>query len=164
MLRNANVLESSDRFWLCYVLVHHAIDLAKFSDEIYVIVVIFNNLTPQFPIGRLRPNFLDVCQPAWGDLECATEDGRPIYVTEYACQGNLDLFGSRERADYEVEEARMSFPSGHATHSFQAVTFMILYLQVCLLLSIQRLKSTSDLIPEMRTVILIDICIAKIVS
>ena len=92
---------------------------------------------PQFPIGRLRPNFLDVCQPAWGDFDCSTEDGRPIYVTEYACQGNLDLFGgSRERADYEVEESRMSFPSGHAAHSFQAVTFMILYLQVSLLLKI----------------------------
>ena len=58
-------------------------------------------------------------------------------MTEYACQGNLDLFGgSRERANYEVEESRMSFPSGHAAHSFQAVTFMILYLQVSLLLKI----------------------------
>ena len=46
-------------------------------------------------------------------------------------KGNLELFGSRERAHYEVEESRMSFPSGHAAHSFQAVTFMILYLQVC---------------------------------
>ena len=46
-------------------------------------------------------------------------------------KGNLDLFGGdRGRAAYEVEESRMSFPSGHAAHSFQAVTFMILYLQV----------------------------------
>ena len=82
-------------------------------------------------MGRLRPNFLDVCQPAWGDFDCSTEDGRPIYVTEYKCQGNLDLFGTVELAEYEVEESRLSFPSGHAAHAFQAVIFMILYLQVC---------------------------------
>ena len=87
----------------------------------------------------------------------SNSNGNHIHNTS---KGNLELFGSRERAYYEVEESRMSFPSGHAAHSFQAVTFMILYLQVCLLLSIQRLKSISDLIPEMRTVILI----AKIVS
>ena len=79
----------------------------------------------------MSPNFLSVCQPDWGDFHCTTEDGAPIFVTEYRCQGNTDLFGNAELAKYEIEESRMSFPSGHAAHSFQAVTFMILYLQVC---------------------------------
>ena len=32
-------------------------------------------------LGRLRPNFLDVCRPDYAEINCTTTDGYPIYVT-----------------------------------------------------------------------------------
>ncbi len=78
-------------------------------------------------VGRLRPNFLDVCNPDWEGVTCLTPDGRPRYVTDYRCLGNTDLFG--DDALSEVAESRKSFPSGHASFSFQAAAFCALYLQ-----------------------------------
>ena len=46
-----------------------------------------------------RPHFLDVCQPdITFDVEhCGSQDS-PLYVTEYACKGNL-MFDEAERED-----------------------------------------------------------------
>ena len=32
-------------------------------------------------LGRLRPNFLDVCRPDYAEIDCTTDDGYPIYIT-----------------------------------------------------------------------------------
>ena len=32
-------------------------------------------------LGRLRPNFLDVCRPNYEEINCTTTDGFPIYIT-----------------------------------------------------------------------------------
>ena len=44
----------------------------------------------KFTIGRLRPHFLDVCRPNFEEIDCGT-DTHPFFVTNYQCQGNIQL-------------------------------------------------------------------------
>ena len=44
----------------------------------------------KFTIGRLRPHFLDVCQPDFSQIDCGTAD-HPIFVTEYHCKVGLSI-------------------------------------------------------------------------
>ncbi|XP_040577035.1 phospholipid phosphatase 1 isoform X2 [Lepeophtheirus salmonis] len=78
----------------------------------------------KYSIGRLRPHFFDVCRPIFENLDC----GPRSYVLNYTCQGNLDLFHTEEEAQSKIEDAHLSFVSGHASFSCQAATFIILYL------------------------------------
>ncbi|XP_059845391.1 phospholipid phosphatase 1 isoform X2 [Hypanus sabinus] len=68
----------------------------------------------KYSIGRLRPHFLDVCQPDWGKLNCSTG-----YITDFTCQGDKEL----------ANEARLSFFSGHSSFSMYCMMFLALYLQ-----------------------------------
>ena len=45
-------------------------------------------------LGRLRPNFLDVCRPDYDDVECDTGDGFPNYVTGRYANGVVTLGAS----------------------------------------------------------------------
>ncbi|XP_040271057.1 phospholipid phosphatase 3-like [Bufo bufo] len=63
--------------------------------------------------GRLRPNFLSVCQPE--GLNCTTN-----YVEDYTCTGNPSA----------VTEARKSFYSGHASFAMYSMLYLSFYLQV----------------------------------
>ena len=47
------------------------------------------------------------------------EDGQPIYVTNYECPGNSDLFGDASEMELRIKESHVSFLSGHASFSFQ---------------------------------------------
>ncbi|KAG8573867.1 hypothetical protein GDO81_008892 [Engystomops pustulosus] len=62
--------------------------------------------------GRLRPNFLSVCQPV--GLNCTTD-----YVEDYTCTGNPSA----------VTEARKSFYSGHASFAMYSMLYLSLNLQ-----------------------------------
>ncbi|PNJ02125.1 PLPP2 isoform 4, partial [Pongo abelii] len=54
----------------------------------------------KYMIGRLRPNFLAVCDPDWSRINCS------VYVQlEKVCRGN----------PADVTEARLSFYSGHSS-------------------------------------------------
>lgn len=66
-------------------------------------------------VGRLRPKFIDICKPNIDLSACANQ---PIYITEYQCT-NED--------EKDVEEARLSFFSGHSSYSMTAATFVTLY-------------------------------------
>ncbi|KAM4748505.1 phospholipid phosphatase 3-like [Rhinophrynus dorsalis] len=63
--------------------------------------------------GRLRPNFLSVCQPE--ALNCTTG-----YIESYRCTGDPGA----------VTEARKSFYSGHASFSMYSMLYLSFYLQV----------------------------------
>lgn len=69
----------------------------------------------KYSIGRLRPHFLAVCQPAWESIDCQAG----AYVENFTCAGDSDL----------VEEARLSFFSGHSSFSMYCMLFLTLYLQ-----------------------------------
>lgn len=66
-------------------------------------------------VGRLRPHFLDVCNSTYTCIFPEEHD----YITNYVCQGPEDL----------LREARMSFPSGHATFAAFTMVFASLFLQ-----------------------------------
>ncbi|XP_070267846.1 phospholipid phosphatase 1 isoform X1 [Myotis yumanensis] len=69
----------------------------------------------KYSIGRLRPHFLDVCDPDWSKINCSS-DG---YIENYVCRGNPQ----------KVKEGRLSFYSGHSSFSMYCMLFLALYLQ-----------------------------------
>ncbi|XP_030646797.1 phosphatidic acid phosphatase type 2D [Chanos chanos] len=66
-------------------------------------------------VGRLRPNFLEVCNITYESLNCTPG----TYVTDFTCS----------RADKLVEEARKSFFSGHASFAMYTMLYLAFYLQ-----------------------------------
>ncbi|XP_066233799.1 phospholipid phosphatase 1 isoform X3 [Saccopteryx leptura] len=68
----------------------------------------------KYSIGRLRPHFLDVCDPDWSKINCS--EG---YIENYICRGNA----------VKVKEGRLSFYSGHSSFSMYCMLFLALYLQ-----------------------------------
>ncbi len=76
----------------------------------------------KYTIGRLRPHFIDVCNPDFSLFNCTASDGQPLYVTDYVCRGNPGLFNNDEQeAQDRIKEGRVSFLSGHASFSFQVI-------------------------------------------
>ncbi|KAL6107502.1 plpp3 [Pungitius sinensis] len=65
-------------------------------------------------VGRLRPHFIDVCRPDFSAINCSLG-----YITNYTCAGE----------DSNVQEARKSFFSGHASFSMYTMLYLALYLQ-----------------------------------
>lgn len=69
----------------------------------------------KYTVGRLRPHFLSVCQPDFTTINCSGG-----YVENYECtSGNTEL----------INQARLSFPSGHASFSVYSMVFLMLYIQ-----------------------------------
>ncbi|XP_023275885.1 phospholipid phosphatase 3-like isoform X2 [Seriola lalandi dorsalis] len=65
-------------------------------------------------VGRMRPHFLDVCKPDFSTINCSLG-----YITNYTCAGS----------ESDVQEARKSFFSGHASFSMFAMLYLAFYLQ-----------------------------------
>lgn len=63
-------------------------------------------------VGRLRPYFLTVCKP--NITNCSQG-----FVTEDICTGDPK----------DIQEARISFPSGHSSFSAYSMVFLALYLE-----------------------------------
>uniref|UniRef100_A0A3P9HX32 Phosphatidic acid phosphatase type 2D n=1 Tax=Oryzias latipes TaxID=8090 RepID=A0A3P9HX32_ORYLA len=71
-------------------------------------------------VGRLRPNFLSVCNITYASISCIPGE----YVPDITCkQTNLKM----------VEEARKSFFSGHASFAMYTMLYLSFYLQARLL-------------------------------
>nr|XP_019571566.1 PREDICTED: phospholipid phosphatase 2 isoform X1 [Rhinolophus sinicus] len=67
----------------------------------------------KYMIGRLRPNFLAVCDPDWSRVNCS------VYVQEEVCRGS----------PANVTESRLSFYSGHSSFGMYCMIFLALYVQ-----------------------------------
>ncbi|XP_074524989.1 phospholipid phosphatase 3 isoform X2 [Halichoeres trimaculatus] len=65
-------------------------------------------------VGRMRPHFLDVCNPDFSTIDCSQG-----YITNYTCRGD----------ESDVQEARKSFFSGHASFSMFTMLYLAFYLQ-----------------------------------
>ncbi|XP_066967222.1 putative phosphatidate phosphatase isoform X4 [Macrobrachium rosenbergii] len=70
----------------------------------------------KYTVGRLRPHFVDICKPDWSQINCSE-----IYVQHIPCT-NTD--------EHRLKEARLSFPSGHASFSAYTMIYLVIYLQV----------------------------------
>ncbi|KAL3047474.1 phospholipid phosphatase 3 isoform X2 [Trematomus bernacchii] len=64
-------------------------------------------------VGRMRPHFLDVCKPDFSTINCSMG-----YITNYTCTGD----------ESDVQEARKSFFSGHASFSMFTMLYLAFYL------------------------------------
>lgn len=69
-------------------------------------------------VGRLRPNFLSVCNITYASLGCTK--GSYISPSMYSC---------RQPNHKMVEEARKSFFSGHASFAMYTMLYLAFYLQ-----------------------------------
>ncbi|XP_078319876.1 putative phosphatidate phosphatase isoform X2 [Crassostrea virginica] len=69
----------------------------------------------KYSIGRLRPHFYTVCKPSIQN--CTWNSG---YIEDYDCTGT-DLEA--------IQEARLSFPSGHSSITMYCMFFLVMYLQ-----------------------------------
>ncbi|XP_029074411.1 phospholipid phosphatase 2 isoform X1 [Monodon monoceros] len=67
----------------------------------------------KYMTGRLRPNFLAVCDPDWSRVNCS------VYVQVEVCRGR----------PADVTESRLSFYSGHSSFGMYCMMFLALYVQ-----------------------------------
>jgi phosphatidate phosphatase len=79
-------------------------------------------------IGRLRPNFLEVCKPNISEIICVVETAKGTIYNAISTDGGFCNGDSSE-----VEDARLSFPSGHASISSFTMLFIIIYVEARLL-------------------------------
>jgi len=86
--------------------------------------------TTKFTIGRLRPHFIEVCNPNihFGEETCGTPDS-PVYIKTYVCRGQENTTASKAEIDERLHDMRLSFVSGHASLSAYSMWFSIVYLQ-----------------------------------
>jgi len=80
-------------------------------------------------IGRLRPHFLAVCAPNIGTIDCITP---ALTGFVYKAQSTGGIFCTGNEND--IEDARLSFPSGHASYACYTMLFLIIYLEARLFL------------------------------
>uniref|UniRef100_A0AAX7T7I5 Phosphatidic acid phosphatase type 2/haloperoxidase domain-containing protein n=1 Tax=Astatotilapia calliptera TaxID=8154 RepID=A0AAX7T7I5_ASTCA len=71
----------------------------------------FTNIA-KVSVGRLRPHFLDVCDPDFSTVNCSLG-----YITDYQCRG----------LESKVQEARKSFFSGHASFSMYTMLYLVVF-------------------------------------
>ncbi|XP_033118908.1 phospholipid phosphatase 1-like [Anneissia japonica] len=77
----------------------------------------------KFIIGRLRPHFLSVCAIDYMQY-CPQGFGTFMYIENATCVGDGSVGESK------ILDARLSFPSGHASFAFYAFMFLFVYLQL----------------------------------
>ncbi|XP_064604855.1 phospholipid phosphatase 1-like [Liolophura sinensis] len=70
-------------------------------------------------IGRLRPHFIDVCQPDWSKINCSTG-----YILNYECTN------SKKFSPTTLKDSHLSFPSGHAAFSAYCALYAVFYIQL----------------------------------
>ncbi|KAL3868278.1 hypothetical protein ACJMK2_041105 [Sinanodonta woodiana] len=82
----------------------------------FVITQIFTEVLKN-AVGRLRPNFFDLCRPDFSRIDCSQG-----YITNYTCTND-------EHSASTLRNSRQSFPSGHAVFSVFTSMYLVLYIQ-----------------------------------
>ncbi|XP_045121270.1 putative phosphatidate phosphatase isoform X1 [Portunus trituberculatus] len=72
----------------------------------------------KYSVGRLRPHFVSICKPDWTQIDCVNN----TYVDPIPC--------TTPKENHRMKEARLSFPSGHASFSAYTMVYLAIYLQV----------------------------------
>jgi len=100
----------------------------------------------KYSIGRLRPHFIDVCQP---NINCKSDSNLNKYITEYECE---KAEWGQDQIDM-IRDARLCFMSGHS--SFAA--YSMVYLVVSNYLQLLKTKNLPNLNFTLLLTILLDI-------
>ncbi|XP_054160978.1 phospholipid phosphatase 1-like [Oppia nitens] len=89
------------------------------------LVLVLITTVIKYTTGRLRPDFIDLCRPDYdcrGSNGSGKEDSRTaIYVDNYTCANSYRLYD-------QIQEARMSFLSGHSAYSAYCAVYFCIYL------------------------------------
>lgn len=84
--------------------------------------LIFTSMA-KFPVGRLRPHFIDLCKPSINNQTdfCVQPTNEHAYVDvrDYTCTGGTA---------FQIAEARLSFFSGHSSFAMCTAIFISIYL------------------------------------
>jgi len=102
--------------------------------------LLFTNLITnvgKLTIGRLRPNFLSVCQPNIQNLYTSDLCRTKTYLIP-----NID-FKCMQPNPKEVFDSRKSFPSGHSSLSFFSMVYLALFLS-----SVWQCRQLGKLLPR----------------
>ncbi|KAI6233698.1 PAP2 family protein [Aphelenchoides fujianensis] len=91
----------------------------------------------RYMVGRIRPNFIEMCKPSVGYLDCPTLQ----FITNYTCTSG--------KSWELVQSQRQSFFSGHASISAAISTWSIMYVQHRLK---PHLQSTFSVVPWIQTI------------
>jgi len=85
----------------------------------------------KYSIGRLRPHFIDVCQPMLHDGTTFTLDN-PLACDNYRFKYITEFEGSQKSPfdDHSKRDARLSFMSGHSSFAAYCLIYLVIYLQV----------------------------------
>ncbi|EFO89838.1 hypothetical protein CRE_07240 [Caenorhabditis remanei] len=70
-------------------------------------------------VGRLRPHFINVCNPDWSKVDCSDKESF-IDPSELVCTNPNPR---------KIRTARTSFPSGHTAAAFHVFLFIYIYLR-----------------------------------
>ncbi|XP_054706124.1 putative phosphatidate phosphatase [Uloborus diversus] len=81
----------------------------------------------KYSIGRLRPHFLQVCNPF---PNCTSISDPHAYITNFTCLST---------DQHRLRESRLSFPSGHSSFSAYTMVFAVIYLQKNMLCNVNKL-------------------------
>lgn len=78
----------------------------------------------KFTVGRPRPVFMEWCDPRFEDqTDCGNSTNQDLFKTDYWCENTKHA----SRA-FRTVQSTLSFPSGHASISVYALTYLALYL------------------------------------
>ena len=72
--------------------------------------------------------FLIMIFSKFSDTKICGTAMKPIYVKNYTCTGNSNLFSEVDEMNARIREARLSFLSGHASLSWYGMTWAAGYL------------------------------------
>lgn len=108
-------------------------------------------------VGRLRPHFIDVCKPDFGAVKCTVDVPKGGFYYPSIYTGNL--FCTNKDVG-QVNEARVSFPSGHSSYSCYCMLFLIIYLEARLFLL--RLRYIKPLIQTTAFIAAFITCMSRI--
>lgn len=76
----------------------------------------------KYTVGRPRPIFMEWCQPILSDqIDCVNSTNHNRFVTDYLCENARNHI-------FQATQSTLSFPSGHASISVYALTYLALYL------------------------------------
>ena len=76
-------------------------------------------------VGRLRPHFISVCNPNLSTINCTTTYGSNMIYNYIDTRGSFCT-----NHETSVNEARLSFPSGHSSFATYCMLFLIIYIQI----------------------------------